>query len=52
MSDMVDDSYDKDEASDLTAREKKVLKASIESELEACAARRPVGSRGCAVKED
>ena len=32
--------YDKDEASDLTAREKKALKASIEGELEALATRR------------
>jgi len=32
--------YDKDEASDLTAREKKALKASIESELGARAAKR------------
>src|SRR5260221_14508208 len=32
--------YDKDEASDLTATEKKALKASIEVELEARAARR------------
>jgi hypothetical protein len=31
--------YDKDEASDLTAKEKKALKASIESELEARAGR-------------
>jgi len=37
--------YDKDEASDLTAREKKVLKASIENELEARAARRIKGPR-------
>jgi len=32
--------YDKGEASDLTAREKKALKSAIESELEARAARR------------
>jgi len=37
--------YDKGEASDLTAGEKKALKASIESELEACAARRMIGLR-------
>ena len=37
--------YDKDEASDLTASEKKALKASIESELEARAARRAIGLR-------
>jgi len=35
--------YDKDEASDLTAREKKVLKAAIENELAARAKRRKVG---------
>jgi hypothetical protein len=35
--------YDKDEASDLTASEKKALKASIESELQARAARRTLG---------
>ena len=34
--------YDKDKASDLTAKEKKVLKASIESELAARAKRRIV----------
>ena len=38
--------YDKDEASDLTASQKKALKASIESELEARAARRVIGLRG------
>jgi hypothetical protein len=32
--------YDKDEASDLTAKEKKTLKAAIESELEARVAQR------------
>lgn len=32
--------YDKDEASDLTAKEKKALRAAMESELEARAARR------------
>ena len=37
--------YDKDEASDLTANQRKVLKASIESELEARAARRAIGLR-------
>jgi hypothetical protein len=37
--------YGKGEASDLTAGEKKALKASIESELEARAARRIVGLR-------
>jgi hypothetical protein len=37
--------YDKDEASDLTASEKKALKASIESELQARAARRTLGLR-------
>jgi hypothetical protein len=37
--------YDKDEASDLTASEKKTLKASIETELEARAARRASGPR-------
>ena len=37
--------YDKDEASDLTASEKKALKASIESELQARAARRTLGRR-------
>jgi len=35
--------YDKDEASDLTAKEKKALKASIENELAARAARRVTG---------
>jgi hypothetical protein len=38
--------YDKDEASDLTANEKKVLKSSIESELEARAAKRARMARG------
>ncbi len=37
--------YDKDEASDLTAREKRALKALIESELRARAARRASGAR-------
>jgi len=37
--------YDKDEASDLTAREKKALKASIESELEARAAGKAIRQR-------
>ena len=37
--------YYKDEASDLTASEKKALKASIESELQARAARRTLGRR-------
>lgn len=37
--------YDKDEASDLTASEKKALKVSIESELQARAARRTLGRR-------
>jgi len=37
--------YDKDEASDLTASEKKALKAAIEKELQARAARRTVGLR-------
>ena len=37
--------YDKNEASDLTAREKKVLKAAIEAELAARAARRAVRER-------
>ena len=37
--------YDKDESSDLTTREKKALKTSIESELEARAARRIIGQR-------
>src|SRR6266568_5005743 len=36
--------YGKGEASDLTAGEKKALKASIESELKARAARRGIGS--------
>jgi hypothetical protein len=35
--------YDKAEASDLTASQKKALKASIESELEARTARRAIG---------
>jgi hypothetical protein len=38
--------YDKDEASDLTAREKKALKAAIEDELEARAAKRNTRTRG------
>ncbi len=38
--------HDKDEASELTEREKKALKASIENELEARAARRVIGRRG------
>jgi hypothetical protein len=38
--------YDKGEASDLTANEKKVLKSSIESELEARAAKRARIARG------
>ncbi len=37
--------YDKDEASDLTAKEKKALKDAIESELQARAARRVTGRR-------
>ncbi len=37
--------YDKDEASDLSASEKKVLKASIESELAARATRRVIRLR-------
>ena len=37
--------YDKGEVSDLTASEKKTLKASIETELEARAARRSIGIR-------
>jgi hypothetical protein len=37
--------YDKDEASDLTAREKKALRTAIESELAARAARRVRPSR-------
>ncbi|HEY1401001.1 MAG TPA: hypothetical protein VF953_05385 [Terriglobales bacterium] len=37
--------YDKDEASDLTATQKKALKASLESELETRAARRTFGPR-------
>jgi mRNA-degrading endonuclease RelE of RelBE toxin-antitoxin system len=36
--------YDKDEASDLTTKEKKALKAAIESELAARAARRIAGA--------
>ena len=36
--------YDKNEASELTAKEKKALKASIENELAARAARRVTGS--------
>ena len=36
--------YDKDEASDLTTKEKKALKAAIESELAARAARRISGA--------
>ncbi len=35
--------YDKDEASDLTAKEKKAIKASVENELAARAARRVPG---------
>jgi len=38
--------YDKGEASDLTASEKKALKAPIENELEARAVRRVAGFRG------
>ncbi len=38
--------YDKSEASDLTAGEKKALKASIEAELEVRAARRTAAFRG------
>jgi len=37
--------YDKGEAVDLTGREKKALKAAIESELQARAARRATGPR-------
>jgi len=37
--------YDKDEASDLTAKEEKALKAAIENELGARAARRMAGPR-------
>jgi len=37
--------YDKNEAADLTAKEKKALKAAIENESAARAARRPVGPR-------
>jgi hypothetical protein len=37
--------YVKNEAADLTAQEKKALKAAIESELGARATRRPVGPR-------
>jgi hypothetical protein len=37
--------YDKDEASDLTTLQKKVLKAAIEGELAARAHRRTVGPR-------
>jgi hypothetical protein len=37
--------YDKDEASDLTASEKKALRFAIETELEARAVRRAVGLR-------
>lgn len=37
--------YDKDEASDLTAKEKKALKAAMETELEARAAKRATGPR-------
>jgi hypothetical protein len=39
--------YDKDEASDLTAKQKKALKASIEIELEARASRRHRLGRAC-----
>ena len=38
--------YDKHEAADLTAKEKKALKASIENELEVRAASRTTGPRG------
>jgi hypothetical protein len=38
--------YGKDEASDLTAREKKALQAAIESELETRAIRRAIRVRG------
>jgi hypothetical protein len=37
--------YDKNEASELTAKEKKALKASIENEVAARAARRVTGLR-------
>ena len=37
--------YDKSEAADLTANEKKALKAAVESEIEARAARRATGTR-------
>jgi len=37
--------YDKDEASDLTALQKKALKAAIEGELAARAYRRTIGPR-------
>lgn len=37
--------YGKDEASDLTASEKRALKAAIEGELEARASRRAIGRR-------
>jgi hypothetical protein len=37
--------YDKDEASDLTASEKRALKTAIDSELEVRAARRAIGRR-------
>lgn len=37
--------YDKDEASDLTAKSKKALRAAIESELKARMARRATGAR-------
>ena len=39
-SDMADDGFDKDEASDLNPKEKKALKTAIEGELAARAARR------------
>ena len=38
--------YDKDEASDLTAREKKALKAAIEGELAARAAKQVRARKG------
>lgn len=38
--------YDKDEAADLTAKEKKALKTSIKNELEARAVRRITRPRG------
>ena len=38
--------YGKDETSDLTVREKKALRAAIESELQARAVRRATGPRG------